>query len=215
MQQSLIDFCYLRPSMDLLQILSGAFIISILHALMPNHWLPVMAIGKKQHWPHSKIILITLLAGAVHAMSTIVIGLIAGLIGWNLSAHMSRFHVVGPAILIVLGLIFLYRHHQHRHFHIDHNLPMRGVIAAILLAMFLSPCLEIIGFFLVAGASGWPALLLLSSTYFFTTMAGMWLWIVIVLYTSKQFDWHKIEHSAGLITGIILILTGVFSLFFP
>ena len=31
-------------------IITGSIILSLLHATIPNHWLPVIAIGKKEKW---------------------------------------------------------------------------------------------------------------------------------------------------------------------
>ena len=31
-------------------IIIGSFLISLLHAVIPNHWLPVLAIGRKEGW---------------------------------------------------------------------------------------------------------------------------------------------------------------------
>ena len=34
----------------MIQILTGSILISVLHAIIPNHWLPVLAIGRKEGW---------------------------------------------------------------------------------------------------------------------------------------------------------------------
>jgi len=34
-------------------ILSGAFLLSMIHAIMPDHWIPVVMIGKTERWSKS------------------------------------------------------------------------------------------------------------------------------------------------------------------
>ena len=61
--------------------LLAAVALSLLHGLIPSHWLPLLALSKKQQWNMSKTLVYTGLAGLAHAASTIAIGL--GLIyGW-------------------------------------------------------------------------------------------------------------------------------------
>jgi nickel/cobalt transporter (NicO) family protein len=104
-------------------IVIGSILLSVLHALIPNHWLPVLAIGKKDGWSLREITEVTFISGLAHAVSTIAIGIMLGLLGLKLSASIEYFtHYFAPAILIVLGAFFIYQHHRHKHFHL-HNLP--------------------------------------------------------------------------------------------
>ena len=87
------------------------------------------------------------------------------------------------------------------------------MIAALALAMFLSPCLEVEAYFLAAGAESlwWTALL--SVVYFFVTLTGMVPWVAIAFHGMNKFNWHALEHRAGIITGVTLIASGVISFF--
>ncbi len=60
-------------------IITGSLIISLLHAVIPNHWLPVLAIGKKEGWSLAETSRITFIAGAAHVISTVLIGLLLGM----------------------------------------------------------------------------------------------------------------------------------------
>src|SRR5678816_3677441 len=95
-------------------ILTGSILISALHALIPNHWLPVLAIGKKEGWSLSETSRITFIAGMSHVISTIIIGLLLGLIGGELAKQIDSFtHIIGPCILILMGLYFIRQHYKH------------------------------------------------------------------------------------------------------
>src|SRR4030095_7094364 len=98
-------------------IIVGSLLLSVLHAVIPNHWLPVVAIGRKEAWTVKEVTKITLISAIAHSISTILIGIALGFLGSELSKHIDQFsHVIAPVILIVLGIIFIYRHHHHKHF---------------------------------------------------------------------------------------------------
>lgn len=47
------------------QIFIGSLILSILHALIPNHWLPLIAVGRTENWTQNQTLLTTIITGAV------------------------------------------------------------------------------------------------------------------------------------------------------
>ncbi|RYG04829.1 MAG: hypothetical protein EOO02_05210 [Chitinophagaceae bacterium] len=199
-------------------ILIGSLLISILHALIPNHWLPVLAIGRKEGWSLAETSRITFIAGCAHVISTVIIGLLLGLIGKELTEQMQNFmRIIGPAILILMGLYFLRQHYQHHHFHVDTGNTKKksksAIILTLIIAMFLSPCMEIEAYFLLAGSRGWSLTLTIALLYSIITLSGMLIWIRIVYKGLLKLNWHKWEHNAGIITGLVLIITGVISFF--
>jgi hypothetical protein len=191
-------------------ILIGAFILSILHALIPSHWLPVLAIGRQRGWSPAYILRVTLMAGFAHVASTVLTGLILAWAGEALAGQLAHFtEWFAPIMLIIWGAIYIYRHYYHHHFHLS-KAPARGsVVLALMAAMFLSPCLEIGGYFLAAGPYGWWFVLLLSVVYGVVTLLGMFIWMRLALSGLKKVDWHAWEHYAGLVTGAILIVSGL------
>ena len=199
-------------------IIIGSLLISLLHAVIPNHWLPVLAIGKKEGWTLGETTRITFIAGMAHVVSTVIIGLMLGLISGELSNNIDHFsHIVAPAILILIGLYFVKQHYSHHHFHLEkkqlEKKTKSSIILALVTAMFLSPCMEIEAYFLLAGESGWPMMAAVATMYSVITITGMLLWIRIVYKGLVKLNWHKWEHNAGIITGVVLIATGVISFF--
>lgn len=199
-------------------IIVGSFLISLLHGLIPNHWLPVLAIGKKEGWSLGETSRVTFIAGMAHVVSTVIIGLLLGLIGKQLDQNIEQFtHLVAPAILVLMGLYFLRQHYVHHHFHLQktnfRKKSKPAIILALVIAMFLSPCMEIEAYFLLAGTHGWWLLAGIAAMYCVITIAGMLLWIRIVYKGLLKLNWHRWEHNAGIITGLVLILTGIVSFF--
>lgn len=199
-------------------IIIGSLFISLLHSVIPNHWLPVLAIGKKQGWSLAETTRITFIAGIAHVISTIIIGILLGLIGGELTEHIEDFtHIIGSSILILIGLYFVRLHYTHHHFHLQKEKLEKknktSVILALVIAMFLSPCMEIEAYFLLAGTRGWHVMAGIAVMYSIITIAGMLIWIRVVYKGLLKLNWYKWEHNAGIITGLILIITGIISFF--
>ena len=202
-----------------LQLFISVLAISILHAILPNHWLPVVALSRQFGWNGRKTAGITMLAALAHSMSTVLIGILIAFGGMTLDRFLPYFSYIAAGILIALGILFVWRHQHHMHFHLR-KMQMQAdarlgyILGSLLLAMFLSPCLEVGALFLVAGTEGWYITLIMSVIYTVTSALGMTLFAWLAVQGLKKIDWHKVEHSSGLISGIILILTGIMFLFF-
>lgn len=157
----------------------------------------------------------TLLAATAHAFSTLLIGILVALVGSYLSVHIDGFiHWVPAVLMVMLGIWFIYRHYTHHHFHLHtEEVRAKNVLIPVILAMFLSPCLEIESYFLSLSAAGWEWIILLSISYFILTVLSMFTWVYIAYQSVKKINSHKWEHNAGIITGVILIASGI-ALFF-
>jgi len=199
-------------------IITGSLIISFLHAIIPNHWLPVIAIGRKEQWSTAEVMKVTLVCALVHGLSTIIIGIALALLGAGLNESVIYFtSVIAPVILISMGLLFIYRHHRHKHFHIDESIKKtqskRAIIIALVTAMFFSPCMEIEAYFLLAGTQSRWLVGLIALLYLIITTSGMLLLVSLAYKGLLKLNWHSLEHNAGIITGITLVATGIISFF--
>lgn len=204
-------------STDMLSVFIGSLVLSVLHALIPNHWLPILAISRKENWTIRKTTYVTFVSGLSHALSTVGIGVLIGLAGLQLAEHVDDFtHIVAPLILVSLGLFYIYQHHRHKHFHL-HGQPRsssdRSIIFSLVVAMFFSPCMEIEVYYLMAGAHGWKQVAVLSMLYSTVTVLGMVVWVRISYKGLTRANWHSLEHNAGIITGLTLVVTGIISFF--
>ncbi|MEM9921077.1 MAG: hypothetical protein AAF990_23450 [Bacteroidota bacterium] len=200
------------------QLISGTILLSVLHAFIPHHWLPVLTIGRKEKWSLKETVYVTFLAGTAHAISTVVIGVIIGGLGLELSAQMESFtHWIAPIALIGMGIFFLFQHHNHPFQPNEQRskapLSKGKIIGALVVAMFFSPCIEVEAFYLMAGGMGWEAIALISIVYFTITVVGMVAWVGWAYRGIRQWDGQSLERNAGTITGVILILVGIVSVF--
>lgn len=201
----------------MITLIAGSLVLSFLHAIIPNHWLPILAIGKKEHWSLAETTRITFIAGLSHAASTVLIGIILGLVGSGLSSAVESFtSYVAPSLLVALGLFYIYQHSRHHHFHMHghpEQVSSNRIIFSLASAMFFSPCFEIEPYFLVAGSQGILFVLFLAVLYTTVTVTGMIVWVRLTYKGLLKLNWHSIEHNAGIITGVTLILTGILSYF--
>jgi nickel/cobalt transporter (NicO) family protein len=211
-----------------IQIFFGSLLLSLVHATIPSHWLPLIAIGKAEKWSDKESLTVTAITGASHTISTVIIGIIVGLVGYKLS---ESYHfitkIIAPTVLIALGIIYFileYRHsliknkhHQHHHIHVDEIIEKRkskrSIVMALSVAMFFSPCLEIEIYYFTASHLGWLGIGIVSVVYFFVTIFGMMFLVYFASKGVKKLQWHFLEHHDKLISGIVLIIVGLLAVF--
>lgn len=209
------------------QIFIGSFLLSIVHALIPSHWLPLVAIGKAEKWTTPETTTVAAITAVAHTFSTVVIGIVVGLVGYKLSETYHYItHYIAPTILIILGLIYLfleYRHSKiktaHTHHHVDvdgiveKKKTKRSIIFTLSLAMFFSPCLEIEVYYFTASRLGWTGIGIVSTVYFFVTIIGIVLLVYLASRGFQKLQWNFLEHHEKMISGIILLLVGILAFF--
>ncbi|TGE22555.1 hypothetical protein [Hymenobacter metallicola] len=202
----------------MLQLLTGALLLSLLHAAIPNHWAPVLAVARAERWPLRRALGVTVVAGAAHVLSTVLLGLALGLLGWRLSARFSQFTgVAAPALLVVIGLVYAFSGAGHSHPDVEVGpvlvRPRGRVVLGLAATMFLAPCLEIQTFFLAAGTRGPLDLALLMTTYLVVSIGAMSA-LVAVAYTGlRRFNLTGLARHERRFTGAVLVLVGVAGFF--
>ncbi|MCK4732453.1 MAG: hypothetical protein KAT65_08345 [Methanophagales archaeon] len=68
--------------MQLMHVLFGALVLSVAHAPMPNHWIPIVVVSKAENWTHGETLGATALVAIPHIISTISVGVVLGLTGY-------------------------------------------------------------------------------------------------------------------------------------
>jgi nickel/cobalt transporter (NicO) family protein len=205
------------------QIFIGSMVLSLVHALIPNHWIPLIAISKTEKWSNKETLAATFITGFSHTVSTIIIGVIVGFVGYKLSESYNYItRVAAPVILIIIGVIYLLldirSSHHHHHLELnDQKLKNKkskfAIITSLSIAMFLTPCIEIEAYYFQAGTIGWIGIFIVSSVYLLMTLTIMFTLVFLGLKGINRFNSHFLEHHEKLITGMVLVLLGLFSLF--
>jgi drug/metabolite transporter (DMT)-like permease len=79
--------------------------------------------------------------------------------------------------------------------------------------MFFSPCLEIEAYYFTAGALGWGGIAVVSMVYLIVTVLGMLLLVDLGRRGVEKMKWHFLEHHEKRVTGLVLVVLGVFAYF--
>ncbi len=199
----------------MINILLGSLVISLIHATIPSHWLPLIAVGRAQRWTQSETLRATVIAGLAHTLSTIAIGVLIGFAGLKLDHEFEETSsFIAPMVLILLGLIFVLldlRKHRHREINVETfaKKSRAAIITSISLAMFFSPCMELSAVYLQAGSLDAVAIAAISAIYLFITVLGMVVLVYLGMRGVERVRWHFLEHHEKAVSGIVLIALGL------
>jgi nickel/cobalt exporter len=200
-------------------LIAGTFIMALVHALIPNHWLPLVAVARAEKWSIRELNIITAFAAAAHVIGTVALGIILGKIGDRLAEEYGRvIYAVAPILLIVFGLVYFTVNLPHHHHHGKKDVEQykrshfKWVMIFVTM-MFLSPCLEVEGLFLSAGAFGMSVVISMSVIYAIISITGILLLVNLGRRGVNLLPASFIEHNEKRISGAVLILVGIVSFF--
>ena len=87
------------PSAWLL-VLVAAFLVAFLHAILPDHWMPIALLARTQHWNLRKALRVAAWAGFGHIACSLVLGVVLIALGFGLEQTFSAFsHVQGQFLV--------------------------------------------------------------------------------------------------------------------
>lgn len=205
------------------EIAFSTLILSMLHPLIPNHWMPVIAVAKAEKWTLRQSLSATLFTGFSHTLSTLIIGTAIGFAGYKLSQYFEIISQrLASGILIFMGIVYLLidmrnQKHHHNHTHSAEKIKSDSktrfaVLFSLSLAMFLTPCVEVEAYYFRAGAAGWKGIITVSVIYTVITVSSMLFLVWMGTRSVKNIRWHYLEHHEKLVTGIVLLAIGLFTL---
>jgi nickel/cobalt transporter (NicO) family protein len=204
----------------MLHIILSSIVLSIVHALIPNHWLPIVAISRAEKWSRATTLWATAISGIAHIASTIAIGILVGLAGLRLSETYEWISTVAaPSILIGLGIFYIAHnyfshHHHHDHFgKIPRNKSIAAIIVSLSVGMFFSPCIELESYYFTAGTFGWGGILMVSLVYLVITVSAMLVLVAVALKGMNRFKFEWFEKNEKAVIGLALILIGILTFF--
>lgn len=200
-------------------IIISSIVLSVVHALIPNHWLPIVAISRAEKWSTRTTLWATAVSGIAHIASTIIIGIIVGFAGYKLSSLYEWIATfVAPAILITLGIIYIVRnffsHHHHDHFgKIPKNKTVTSIIFSLSVGMFFSPCIELESYYFTAGIYGWMGIAIVSIVYLSVTVLAMIILVSVALKGMNRVNFTWLEKNETAVIGVALVLIGIITFF--
>lgn len=111
-------------------LLLAAAAVAVLHAILPDHWVPLAVVARTQRWGPLRLARVSTLAAAGHVAASLILAAVVALIGLRFQALIvhDQGRIVG-GLLIVTGLAFLVwgligarrGGHHHHHGDADHD----------------------------------------------------------------------------------------------
>ncbi|NUM31148.1 MAG: hypothetical protein HUU47_02350 [Bacteroidetes bacterium] len=200
----------------MLQLIFFSFILSAVHALIPHHWLSLALLARSEKWSKKQTFQISFVVSFAHTLSTIILGVLIGLIGMEAAKRMSEFTSwFAPLLLILFGIIYISFGQEHHHIENKKikNHSFEKIMFSMALTMFFSPCLEVETLYFAAGTFGWQGILFVSLIYLIVTVCGITILALSGKKTIEKLNFHFLEHNEKKIAGMILILLGIMTYF--
>lgn len=100
---------------------------AIIHALIPDHWLPFALMGRAQEWSERRTLLLAGLTGVVHVTVSIVVGVAIVLTGTDQARRLAErlgasIETLGGGLLVAFGLAYgAWAHRRERRAHATHG----------------------------------------------------------------------------------------------
>ena len=207
------------------KVLIAGLTVALVHALLPNHWLPFVLIGRTQGWRRGKILGVVLLAGCGHAGMLAALGTVAavagrGIMRWLEPSVASAGTLLGVAVLLVFGLHYIladWRGSGHAHHHPTPDSPRedKAAILSLFLLLTFSPCEGLLPIFFAAHPLGLPQLLALALAIAVLTVGGMLLLCSLTLLGFERLHLAWLEQRERSVVGWVLVALAALVLLHP
>lgn len=202
----------------LLTLATTGFGVAFLHAAIPTHWLPFVAIGRARGWTRRRTLGAVALAGGGHVLATTALGVGLAWFGFELEERFHEvFHGVIAGILVGLGAWLAFRAPHghgcnHCHGHPEKLVPDatdRAALWGLFLMLTLSPCELFLPVYLTAVPYGWTGIAWLSVVLASATLGGMLALTWLTLHGVQRLRLRWLERHDQRVIGGLLCLLGV------
>ena len=190
---------------------------AFIHAAIPTHWLPFVAIGEARGWTPRKTVGAVALAGGGHVLVTTALGVGLAWFGFELNERFEHvFQWAVAALLFGLGAWLIWRGRPH-----CCEARVRGsggtgaktgdriALWSLFLTLTLTPCEVMLPVYLSASPYGLPGIAFLSVVLAVATLGAMiaFTWLTAIGVRKEGWDWLKTLDQR--IIGVLLCLLGV------
>lgn len=198
---------------SLLSLLGAGFVVALLHAALPTHWLPFVAVGRAQGWKTPTVLGVTAVAALAHIASTAVVGAALTLAG-SIAPWITRMMpLLSAVVLFGFGLWYLIRGLRRSATLTGAGLapaeraPVSDAAAAWGLIGFLvaSPGEALLPVYVGAGVHGWGVVAALTVAFAAGTVLGMVVFTGLALAGVERFRLQRLARFEGMALGLLLI----------
>jgi nickel/cobalt transporter (NicO) family protein len=217
-------------------LLAGAVTAAALHALIPDHWLPFVLMGRSRGWSLGKTLALASAGGVLHVVLAVGIGLLTWLVGREGAAALARRLGETLGVLSSLGLALfgvLYgayswrrerRHHggsiadggaagadpHHHHGHLLERWFGSDLSGwSLVVVIGVSPCALAFPILLASAARlGMGGVLLVAGGFGAATMIVTLTVTLIAFLSARHVDFPFLNRYGDLISGVLIGLVG-------
>ncbi len=209
---------------------------AIIHALIPDHWLPFVLMARTEKWSERRTILLVALAGLLHVTVSFAVAAAAIWLGRNPVRHLAdqagtSLELLAGLLLVLFGLVYgisaHYREarahshggsgsdapprHVHAHGHLLEGWFHGAVSAGALVAIIgVSPCVLLQPILFGAAARG-PLVMLATATGFAICTLGTMVGVTMVASRGmRRNDLPFFTRYGDLLSGMLIAGTGLF-----
>lgn len=188
-------------------LLGSAATISVIHTLLPSHWLCFSLVGRANRWPLRRTLGVTAIAGLSHVLSTTLLGVAAVFAKRTWFPH-ETYEFVSAVLLLAIGSFYLLLHFLHRGHRHSHD---QGSVSTFLLILLptLSPCTAVIPMFLAVARGGALFLAIAAGLLTLTTLGVMLLLVTLSSLGIERLHFSFLDRYEKAIIGSLLLLLGL------
>lgn len=224
-------------------LITTAFSIGFIHTLIgPDHYLPFIALSRARKWTYPRTLLITVICGVGHVLSSVVIGMIGIAAGVAISRIQGLEGMRGDiASYLLLGFGLAYMSwgirkgirgniHSHSHIHTDgtkHEHPhdhqtehthvhskKTSTFWWLFIIFVLGPCEPLIPVLMYPAAKlNTVGVILVVVAFSLATIATMGVMVSLAYFGLKQVRFAFFERYAHALGGAIIALSGAAMIF--
>jgi len=210
---------------SILILLGSALSIGFIHTIIgPDHYIPFIAISRARNWSITRTIVVTIMCGVGHVLSSILIGTVGIAAGSALAKLVAIESIRGDIAsysLIAFGIIYglwgIWRGrkgHGHIHLrggkHLDASNARSVTFWTIFIIFVLGPCEPLIPLLMFPAVShSWYVLILVASVFGITTILTMCAMVFAGVKGVTAIKTEFIEKYVHAIAGGIIAFSGM------
>ena len=213
---------------------------AIIHALIPDHWLPFALMARAQGWSARRTVGMVGLTGAIHVTVSLVLGVGIIALGVGQARRMAdhlgaSLGAVGGGLLLVFGLVYgVLAHRREARAHAGHldapepgghdHAPSihahghllsrwsRGTLSggALVAIIGISPCVLMQPILFAAAAESLAAALASAAGFAACTVGTMIAVTWAAMHGMRRLDLHFFTRYGDLVSGLLIAAIGLF-----
>ena len=194
--------------------------VGALHAVAPDHWLPVAAVSRARGWSLGRTGRVALLCGFGHVTVSAALGIIALVSGTAVVEQLgSSSGAVAGLLLIGFGAAYalwgarhliVRRLHGHDHSHVDHVHDASRATTWTLFAIYCAdPCVAVVPIIFAAAPLSTAATLAIVVVYELATIATMVALTAFARISASVVRGRWLERYGDSAAGTLIVATGV------